>query len=49
MKVFRCLVYYKNTDTKRDKFEKKGMPSVFLGYPQETKGYKIFLKIIKLT
>nr|GEX44162.1 Gag-pre-integrase domain, Gag-polypeptide of LTR copia-type [Tanacetum cinerariifolium] len=40
-KVFRCLVYFKNTDTKGDKFEEKGKPRVFLGYPPRTKGYKI--------
>ena len=42
MKVFGCLVYFKNTDTKGDKFEEKGKPGVFLGYPPRTKGYKIF-------
>ncbi|GJV39047.1 putative RNA-directed DNA polymerase [Tanacetum coccineum] len=33
--------YFKNTDTKGDKFEEKGKPKVFLGYPPRTKGYKI--------
>lgn len=42
LKVFRCLAYYQNTNTKGDKFEEKGKPSVFLGYPQGTKGYKVY-------
>ncbi|GJT94400.1 putative RNA-directed DNA polymerase [Tanacetum coccineum] len=41
LKVFGCLVYFKNTDTKGDKFEERGKPGVFLGYPPRTKGYKI--------
>lgn len=42
LKVFGCLVYFKNTDTKGDKFEERGKPGVFLGYPPRTKGYKTF-------
>lgn len=42
MRVFGCLAYYKNTNTKGDKVEKRGKPGVFLGYPQGTKGYKIY-------
>ncbi|KAI3511071.1 hypothetical protein L1887_18215 [Cichorium endivia] len=42
MKVFGCLTYFKNTNTKGDKFEPKGKPGVFLGYPQGTKGYKVY-------
>lgn len=41
MKIFGCVSYFKNTNTKGDKFELKGKPSVFLGYSQGTKGYKI--------
>ncbi|KAK1439791.1 hypothetical protein QVD17_05611 [Tagetes erecta] len=41
LKVFGCLVYFKNVDTKGDKFEDRGKPGVFLGYPPRTKGYKI--------
>nr|GEX68162.1 hypothetical protein [Tanacetum cinerariifolium] len=40
--IFGCLAYFKNTNTKGDKFEEKGKPEVFLGYPQGTKGYKIY-------
>ncbi|KAK9053678.1 hypothetical protein SSX86_024752 [Deinandra increscens subsp. villosa] len=42
MKVFGCLVYYKSNETKGDKFELRGRPGVFLGYPPGSKGYKIF-------
>ncbi|KAD3640307.1 hypothetical protein E3N88_29530 [Mikania micrantha] len=42
MKVFGCLAYYKSTKTKGDKFEMRGRPGIFLGYPQGTKGHKIF-------
>nr|GFC45020.1 retrovirus-related Pol polyprotein from transposon TNT 1-94 [Tanacetum cinerariifolium] len=42
LKVFGCLVYFKNTDTKGDKFDERGKPGVFLGYPPGTKGYKVF-------
>nr|KAJ0198111.1 hypothetical protein LSAT_V11C700366270 [Lactuca sativa] len=42
MQVLGCLAYYRNTDTKGEKFENKGKPGVFLGYPQGTKGYKIY-------
>ncbi|KAM0026082.1 putative RNA-directed DNA polymerase [Helianthus debilis subsp. tardiflorus] len=41
LKVYGCLAYFKNTDTKGDKFEERGKPGVFLGYPPRTKGYKI--------
>ncbi|KAJ9552385.1 hypothetical protein OSB04_016430 [Centaurea solstitialis] len=42
MRVFGCLTYYRSNETKGDKFEERGRPGVFLGYPQGTKGYKIF-------
>ncbi|GJW99595.1 putative RNA-directed DNA polymerase [Tanacetum coccineum] len=42
MKVFGCLAYFRNTDTKGDKFEWRGKPGVFLGYLPGTKGYKIY-------
>ncbi|XP_076937403.1 uncharacterized protein LOC143605020 [Bidens hawaiensis] len=34
-------VYYRSIETGGDKFEPKGRPGVFLGYPLGTKGYKI--------
>ncbi|KAJ0860142.1 putative RNA-directed DNA polymerase [Helianthus annuus] len=42
LRVFGCLAYYKSTETKGDKFELRGRPGVFLGYPRGTKGYKVY-------
>ncbi|KAJ0437650.1 putative RNA-directed DNA polymerase [Helianthus annuus] len=42
MRVFGCLTYFWSIETKGDKFEVRGRPGIFLGYPQGTKGYKIF-------
>ncbi|KAM0021620.1 putative RNA-directed DNA polymerase [Helianthus debilis subsp. tardiflorus] len=42
LKVFGCLAYYLNTETHEDKFEMRGRPGTFLGYPPGTKGYKIY-------
>jgi len=42
MRVLGCLAYYRNTNTKGDKFEPRGRPGVFMGYPSGTKGYKIY-------
>ncbi|KAD5317239.1 hypothetical protein E3N88_17185 [Mikania micrantha] len=52
MRVFGCLVYYWNSDTKGDKFEPRGKRGIFLGYPPGTKGYCIYdleLKRLVLT
>ncbi|KAF5812650.1 putative RNA-directed DNA polymerase [Helianthus annuus] len=42
MRVFGCLVYFWSIDTKGDKFEERGKPGIFLGYPKGIKGYKIY-------
>lgn len=42
MRVFGCLVYFWSIETRGDKFEVRGRPGIFLGYPQGIKGYKIF-------
>lgn len=42
MRVFACLIYVRNIKTNRDKFEVRGRPGVFIGYPQGQKGYKVF-------
>lgn len=42
MRVFGCLTYYRSNETRGDKFEWRGRPGVFMGYPPGTKGYKIF-------
>lgn len=41
MKVFRCLAYFRSTETGCDKFEERGRPKIFLGYPLGSKGYKL--------
>lgn len=38
MRVFGCLLYVRNTETKGDTFEVRGT----IGYPQGQKGYKVF-------
>lgn len=42
LRVFGCLVYARNTDTKGDKFEVRWRPGVIIGYPQCKKEYHIF-------
>ncbi|KAJ0808457.1 putative RNA-directed DNA polymerase [Helianthus annuus] len=42
MRVLGCLAYYRSIETNRDKFEIRGRPGIFMGYPSRTKGYKIF-------
>lgn len=42
MKFFGCLVYTRNTETQGDKFEVRGRPRVFVGYPQGQKGYRVY-------
>ncbi|KAI3759425.1 hypothetical protein L6452_07232 [Arctium lappa] len=42
MKVFGCLAYVRNTETKGDKFELRGRPGVFVGYPLVKKGYRVY-------
>ncbi|KAJ0466590.1 putative RNA-directed DNA polymerase [Helianthus annuus] len=42
MRVFGCLTYHWNYDTKGDKFEPRGRRGVFVGYPYGTKGYKVY-------
>ncbi|KAF5767489.1 putative RNA-directed DNA polymerase [Helianthus annuus] len=42
MRVLGCLAYYRSVETNGDKFEIRGRPGVFMGYPSGTKGYKVF-------
>lgn len=42
LKVFGCLAYYRNVETKGDKIEARGSLDIFVGYPRGTKGYKIY-------
>jgi len=41
MKVFGCLAFASNPSKTGDKFQPKGIPCVFLGYPATQKGYKL--------
>ena len=41
LRVFGCLAIASNTSRVADKFEARGVPCVFLGYPQHQKGYKL--------
>jgi len=47
LRVFGCLVFAANPERDKDKMELKGMPCVFLGYPQSRKGYKLFNLLTK--
>ncbi|XP_076918557.1 uncharacterized protein LOC143579028 [Bidens hawaiensis] len=42
LKVFGCLAYYLSIEMRCNKFEERGTPGIFLGYPRGTKGYKIY-------
>ena len=42
MRILGCLAYYRSIETNGDKFEIRGRPGVFMGYPNGTKGYKIY-------
>ncbi|KAM0052273.1 putative RNA-directed DNA polymerase [Helianthus debilis subsp. tardiflorus] len=42
MRILGCLTYYWSIEMKGDKFEMRGRPGVFVGYPPGTKGYKIY-------
>lgn len=41
MKKFGCLAVAYNLDKTGYKFKERGVPCVFLGYPQTQKGYKL--------
>ncbi|GKA34367.1 retrotransposon ORF1 [Tanacetum coccineum] len=41
LRVFGCLAVASNPSRVADKFEARGIPCLFLGYPQHQKGYKL--------
>ncbi|KAL2935935.1 Retrovirus-related Pol polyprotein from transposon TNT 1-94 [Bienertia sinuspersici] len=41
MRSFGCLVMSYNPDRNHDKFKSRGVPCIFIGYPQNKKGYKL--------
>lgn len=42
LRVFGCLCYVHNQNTKGDKFASRSKPSIFLGYPFGKKGWRVF-------
>ena len=43
LRVFGCCVYVKVPDEKRQKLDAKAMKGIFVGYPDGSKGYKVYL------
>ena len=42
LRVFGCLSFVHAPDGKRQKFHPKASKAIFVGYPQDTKGYKLY-------
>jgi hypothetical protein len=42
LKVFGCVAYTHVPDELRRKLDKKGYKCIFVGYSEETKGYKLY-------
>ena len=42
LKVFGCLHYAHIPDSQGKKFDQKSLKAIFVGYPQGTKGYKLY-------
>ncbi|GJU93505.1 cysteine-rich receptor-like protein kinase 8 [Tanacetum coccineum] len=47
LRVFGCLAMASNPDRTIDKFSPRGVPCLFLGYPQHQKGYKLLNLLTK--
>lgn len=47
LKVFGCLAFSANTATKGDKFQPRGLPCIFLGYPPLQKGFRLLNLLTK--
>ena len=42
LKAFGCLAIASNPNNNKDKFEPRGVPCIFIGYPITQKGYKLY-------
>ena len=42
MKVFGCLSFVHIPDSQRKKLDNKSLKAIFIGYPEGTKGYKLY-------
>ena len=42
LRVFRCLSYVHVPDSQRLKLDPKSYKAIFVGYPEGTKGYKLY-------
>ncbi|CAL1407424.1 unnamed protein product [Linum trigynum] len=42
LRVFSCLAYGKDTHKSLSKFSERGHPSIFVGYPSQHKGYRLW-------
>ena len=42
LKVFGCISFVHVPDQKRKKLDKKSVKSIFVGYPSNSKGYKLY-------
>ncbi|GKE39007.1 retrovirus-related pol polyprotein from transposon TNT 1-94 [Tanacetum coccineum] len=49
LRVFGCLAMVSNPSRTADKFDPRGVPCVFLGYPSNQKGYKFYNLLNKTT
>ncbi|GJS73677.1 retrovirus-related pol polyprotein from transposon TNT 1-94 [Tanacetum coccineum] len=49
LRVFGCLAMVSNPLRTADKFDPRGVPCVFLGYPSNQKGYKFYNLLTKTT
>ncbi|CAO2824836.1 unnamed protein product [Amaranthus hypochondriacus] len=41
LKIFGCIAYALNKDQRKDKFDPKGKKYLFVGYSEESKGYRL--------
>ncbi len=42
LRVFGCEAYLHVPDEKRKKLDKKSIPCIFVGYPNDSKGYRLY-------